>query len=144
MDGDKKSIAGLLHIPEANVKIDRYSYDKKFPDELKSWKFVGMKDPDLREYKGRLYYPANGLLLLIDFAAELLVIHRFAGLDALPGLVATDTRFRKPVIPEDELLIQVKLLRNYKGKIGIFSGVIADSAGDVVAENIFKGALITV
>jgi hypothetical protein len=141
---DKKAIARLLDLPESKVKIDRYSYDRKFPDEIKAWKFIGRKDPDLRRYKGKLYYPATALLLLIDLAAELLVTKRFTGLDALPGLVATDTRFRKPVMPEDELLIQVKLLRNYKGRIGIFSGVIADRAGDVVVENIFKGALITV
>jgi hypothetical protein len=144
MDGDIKTIARLLDIPEAKVKIGRYSYDEKFPDEIKAWKFIGRKDPDLRRYKDKLYYPATALLLLIDLAAELLVTHRFIDLGALPGLVATDTRFRKPVIPENELLIQVKLLRNYKGKIGIFSGVIADREGDVVAENIFKGVLIRV
>jgi 3-hydroxymyristoyl/3-hydroxydecanoyl-(acyl carrier protein) dehydratase len=144
MGGDKKTIAKLLDMPEDKVKIDRYAYDKKFPDEIKAWKHIGRKDPDLRAYKGRLYYPATALMLLIDLAAELLVTNRFIGLGALPGLVATDTRFRKPVMPENELLIQVKLLRNYKGKIGIFSGVIADREGDVVAENIFKGALIKV
>jgi hypothetical protein len=144
MGGDKKTIARLLDMPEDKVKIDRYSYDKKFPDEMKAWKFIGREDPDLRNYKGALYYPATALLLLIDLAAELLVTYRFIGLGALPGLVATDTRFRKPVMPENELLIQVKLLRNYKGKIGIFSGVIADREGDVVVENIFKGALIKV
>jgi len=144
MDGDKKTIARLLDMPEGKVKIDRFSYDKKFPDEIKAWKFIGLRDPDLRRFKGKPYYPATALLLLIDLAAELLVTNRFIGLGALPALVATDTRFRKPVIPENELLIQVKLLRNYKRKIGIFSGVIADREGDVVAENIFKGALITV
>ena len=144
MGGDKKTIARLLDMPEGKVKLDKYSYDKKFPDEIKAWKFIGRKDPDLRRYKGKLYYPATALLLLIDLAAELLVTNRFIGLGALPGLVATDSRFRKPVMPENELLIQVKLLRNYKGKIGIFSGVIADREGDVVAENIFKGALIRV
>jgi hypothetical protein len=33
----------------------------------------------------------------------------------------------------------VKLLKTYKEKIGVFSGVIADSDGDIVAENIAKG-----
>jgi 3-hydroxymyristoyl/3-hydroxydecanoyl-(acyl carrier protein) dehydratase len=144
MGTDKKAIAKLLDMPEDKVKIDRYSYSEKFPDEIKAWKFIGKNDPDLRRYKKKLYYPATALMLLIDLATELLVKKRFAKLDALPGLVATDTRFRKPVTPENELLIQVKLLRNYKGKIAIFSGVIADQEKDIVLENIFKGALIKV
>jgi 3-hydroxymyristoyl/3-hydroxydecanoyl-(acyl carrier protein) dehydratase len=139
---DREAIARLLDIPRENVKIDRYAYHEKFPDEIKAWKFIGKNDPDLRKYQGKLYYPAASLMLLIDLATELLVKKRFAGLDALPGLIATDTRFKKPVTPETELLIQVKLLRNYKGKIAIFSGVIADLEKDIVLENIFKGALI--
>ena len=144
MDTDKKAAARLLDIPEEKTKIDRYAYVESFPDEIKAWKLIGHEDPDLRRYQDKLYYPATALMVLIDIATELLVKRRFSGLVGLPGLVATDTRFRKPVMPENELLIQVKLLRNYKGRIGIFSGVIADREGDIVAENISKGAIIPV
>jgi 3-hydroxymyristoyl/3-hydroxydecanoyl-(acyl carrier protein) dehydratase len=83
-------------------------------------------------------------MVLIDLTTELLVKKRFPSLICLPVLITNDTRFRKPVVPEIELLIQVKLLRNYKGRIGIFSGVIADRKGDIVAENISKGTIITI
>ncbi len=126
------------------IKIDRFEYTNRFPDEIKAWKSVSRSDPDLREYKGKLYYPAGALIELIDLTTELLVKHRFVDLDGLPGLMATDTKFRKPVTAENELLIQVKLLRNYKGRIGIFSGVVADRDGDIVAENISKGVIIRI
>jgi 3-hydroxymyristoyl/3-hydroxydecanoyl-(acyl carrier protein) dehydratase len=144
MESDRRAIGKFLNTPERKVKIDRYLYDEKFPDEIKAWKLIGNKESELRTYKGRLYYPETALMILIDQVTELLVKKRFVNLDALPGLVNIDMRFRKPVIPEDELLIQVKLLRNYKGKIAIFSGVIVGRKGDIVAENISKGALIKV
>lgn len=143
-NADRKAVARILDIAEEQVKIDTYSYVEEFPDEIKAWKFIGRKDPDLRRYHGKLYYPATALVVLIDLATELLVKNRFIALDALPALVSTDTRFRKPVVPGNELLIQVKLLRNYKGRLGIFSGVIADQEGDIVAENISKGAIIKI
>lgn len=143
-EGDKKDIARLLKMQPGRIKIDRFEYSSSFPDEIKAWKIVSGTDPDLREYEGKLYYPAGALIELIDLTTELLVKHRFTGMDGLPGLVATDTRFRKPVTAEDELLVQVKLLRNYKGRIGIFSGVIADRAGDIVAENVSKGVIIRI
>jgi hypothetical protein len=144
MDTDRQEIARLLGITEDKVKIDRYLYTQKYPDEIKAWRFIGNRDPQLRQYHGRLYYPASEMMVLIDLATELLVKKRFPSLTGVPGLVTNDTRFRKPVVPETELLIQVKLLRNYKGRIGIFSGVIADKKGDIVAENLSKGAVITI
>jgi len=141
---DTEAIAKLLDMPPERIKIDRFQYLDQFPDEIKAWKFVGQADPDLRQYQGKFYYPVAALIELIDLTTELLVKSRFTGLDGLPGLVATDTRFRKPVMAENELLIQVKLLRNYKGRIGIFSGVIADREGDIVAENISKGVIIRI
>jgi 3-hydroxymyristoyl/3-hydroxydecanoyl-(acyl carrier protein) dehydratase len=144
MSTEKKEIAELLSIPEEKVRIDRYRYTSDFPNEIKAWRFIGKKDPQLREYKHRFFYPASDLILLIDLATELLVRKRYPSLEGLPGLVGSDTRFRKPVLPETELLIQVKLLRNYKGRIGIFTGVIADGKGDIVAENISKGTIIVI
>jgi hypothetical protein len=141
---DREAIARLLHMSPGQIKIDRFEYVAKFPDEIKAWKIVDGADPDLRQYQGKVYYPAAALIELIDLTTELLVKKRFAGLDGLPGLVSTDTRFRKPVMAENELLIQVKLLRDYKGRIGIFSGVIADRDGDIVAENISKGVIIRI
>jgi 3-hydroxymyristoyl/3-hydroxydecanoyl-(acyl carrier protein) dehydratase len=144
MKTDREAIAELLDIPEENVKVDRYLYAEEFPNEIKVWKIISRDDPDLRRYEGESYYPVTSLFMLIDIATELLVKKRFPNIVGLPALVATDTRFRKPVRPETELLIQVKLLRNYKGKIGIFSGVIADREGDIVAENISKGTAMTI
>jgi 3-hydroxymyristoyl/3-hydroxydecanoyl-(acyl carrier protein) dehydratase len=144
MNTDRKAIAQLLDIPEEKVRIDRYLYTSKFPDEIKAWKHIGQGDPHLRRYQDTLLYPASELMVLIDLATELLVKKKFGALDGLPGLVANDTRFRKTVMPDTELLIQVKLLRNYKGRIGIFSGVIADGEGDIVAENISKGTIIKI
>lgn len=144
METDKKAIARLLGMPQRMVRIDRYLYSSDFPNEIKAWRVIGRRDSELRRYQGRPYYPAGSLVVLIDLATELLVKLRFPDLHGLAGLVAGDTRFRKPVTPENELLIQVKLLRNYKGRIGIFSGVIADRQGDIVAENISKGAIIGV
>lgn len=141
---DREAIAKLLNMPSGRIKLDRFEYASQFPDEIKGWKFVGRSDPDLRLYDGKLYYPAAALIELIDLTTELLVKKRFAELDGVPGLVSTDTRFRKPVMAENELLVQVKLLRNYKGRIGIFSGVIADRDGHIVAENISKGVIIRV
>jgi hypothetical protein len=141
---DREAIARLLNISSIRVKLDKFEYVSQFPDEIKAWKLVSLIDPDLRIYEGKLYYPAAALIELIDLATELLVKKRFAWLNGLPGLVSTDTRFRKPVMAENELLIQVKLLRNYKGRIGIFSGVIADRDGDIVAENISKGVIIPI
>lgn len=144
METNKKEIAELLDMAEDKVKIDRYLYTQKYPDEIKAWRFVGNKDPQLRQYQGKPYYPASEMMVLIDLTTELLVKKRFPSLIGLPVLITNDTRFRKPVVPEIELLIQVKLLRNYKGRIGIFSGVIADRKGDIVAENISKGTIITI
>jgi hypothetical protein len=141
---DRKSIADLLNMPETQVRIDRYFYTLDYPDEIKAWKSIDRGDPDLRRYHNKFYYPASSLMVLIDLATELLVTMKFGSLGGLPGLVANDTRFRKPVTPDNELLIQVKLLRNYKGRIGIFSGVIADREGDIVAENISKGTIIKI
>ena len=143
-ESDRKAVAKLLSMASEQIKIDRFEYLAKFPDEIKAWKFVAETDPDLRQFQGKLYYPAAALIELIDVTTELLVKIRFVGLDGLPGLVATDTRFRKTVMAENELLIQVKLLRDYKGRIGIFSGVIADRDGDIVAENISKGVIIRI
>jgi hypothetical protein len=142
MNTDKKVIADLLDMYETQVRIDRYLYTSVYSDEIKAWKTIGRGDPDLRRFQGKSYYPASALMVLIDLATELLVKSRFSTIVGLPGLVANDTRFRKPVMPENELLIQVKMLRNYKGRIGIFSGVIADRDGDIVAENISKGTII--
>jgi hypothetical protein len=141
---DRKAIAELLGMTEDRVRLDRFLYTQKYPDEIKAWRFISNGDPQLRQFRDRLYYPASEMMVLIDLTTELLVKMRFPSLGGLPGLVANDTRFRKPVVPETELLIQVKLLRNYKGRIGIFSGVIADGRGDIVAENISKGTIITV
>jgi len=144
MHSDKNVIADLLDMHETQVKIDRYFYTSDYPDEIKAWKLIGRGDPDLRRFQGKSYYPASALMVLIDLATELLVKSRFSTIVGLPGLVANETRFRKPVTPENELLIQVKMLRNYKGRIGIFSGVIADRDGDIVAENISKGTIIRI
>jgi hypothetical protein len=141
---DTEAIAKLLDMPPERIKIDRFEYVGQFPDEIKAWKLIGRGDPDLRRYQDKFYYPAGAVIELIDLTTELLVKNRFAELDGLPGLVATDTRFRKPVMAENELLIQVKLLRNYKGRIAIFSGVVADREGDIVAENISKGVIIPI
>lgn len=144
MEFDRKAIAKLLDMPEKKVELDRYLYSAAFPDEVKAWKFIGKTDPALRRYQNRLYYPPSALVSLLDLATELLFRVRFNRLGAIPALVANDSRFRKPVMPENELLIQVKLLRNYKGRIGIFSGVIADKDGDIVAENISKGTIVKI
>jgi 3-hydroxymyristoyl/3-hydroxydecanoyl-(acyl carrier protein) dehydratase len=144
MESDKKAIAKLLDMPEEKVGIDRCSYAPEFPDEIKAWKFIGKTDPVLRRYQNNLYYPPSALISLIDLVTELLFRNRFSGVGRFPALVANDSRFRKPVMPENNLLIQVKLLRNYKGRIGIFSGVIADREGDIVAENISKGTIINI
>ena len=142
METDRKALVKLLDMPEEKIEIDRYFYTLAFPDEVKAWKFIGQTDPALRRYKERLYYPPTALISLLDIVTELLYRLRFNGMSALPALVANDSRFRKPVMPENELLIQVKLLRNYKGRIGIFSGVIANREGDIVAETISKGTII--
>jgi hypothetical protein len=144
MNIDRKGIADFLDMRESQVRIDRYLYTLDYPDEIKAWKSIGRGDPDLRRYQKKFYYPASSLMVLIDLATELLVKKRFSSLGGLPGLITNDTRFRKPVLADNELLIQVKLLRNYKGRIGIFSGVIADSEGDIVAENISKGTIIQI
>jgi len=144
MNADRRAIADLLDMHETQVKIDRYLYASNYPDEIKAWKLIDRDDPDLRRFQGKSYYPASALMVLIDLATELLVKNRFSTIVGLPGLVANDTRFRKPVMAENELLIQVKMLRNYKGRIGIFSGVIADRDGDIVAENISKGTIIRI
>ena len=144
MKNDSRAIAGLLDIPEERVKVDRYLYVEEHPDEIKAWKVISKDDPDLRQYEGELYYPATSLFELIDITTELLVKKMLPAMKGLPAMVTTDIRFKKPVRPETELLIQVKLLRNYKGRIGIFSGVIADSEGDIVAENISKGTSMSI
>ena len=141
---NRKAIAELLGMTEDKVKLDRFLYTEKYPDEIKAWRFIGNGDPLLRQYADKFYYPASEMMVLIDLTTELLVKKRFPSLKGIPGLMANDTRFRKPVVPETELLIQVKLIRNYKGRIGIFSGVIADGKGDIVAENISKGTIIRV
>ncbi|OPY69414.1 MAG: hypothetical protein A4E57_01216 [Syntrophorhabdaceae bacterium PtaU1.Bin034] len=144
METDRKAIAKLLDMPEKEVGIDRYLYTPAFPNEVKAWKFIGKHDPALRRYQNRLYYPPTALIGLLDLVTELLFRLKFNGLGVVPALVANDARFRKPVMSETELLIQVKLLRNYKGRIGIFSGVIADQRGDIVAENICRGTIIKI
>jgi 3-hydroxymyristoyl/3-hydroxydecanoyl-(acyl carrier protein) dehydratase len=141
-ESDREAIAALLGLPKEKVEIDRYSYSEAFPDEVKAWKLVGKNHPALRRYQGRLYYPPTALISLLDLTTELLFRLRFSQLSSIPALISNDSRFRKPVMPENQLLIMVKLLRNYKGRIGIFSGVIADQKGDIVAETISKGTII--
>jgi hypothetical protein len=141
---DKNTIIELLDIREGEVKIDRYAYTPKFPDEVKAWRFIGKNDPALRKYQNTFYFPPSGLMSLLDQVTELLYRLRFNELGAIPALIANDARFRKPVALENELLIQVKLLRNYKGRIGIFAGVVADEKGNIVAENISKGAIVKI
>ncbi len=144
MEGDRRAIAKMLDMPEKSVRIDRYSYTSDFPDEVTAWALIRRDNPELRRYQANLYYPPSALTWLIDLVTELLFRLRFDSPDGVPGIVANNTRFRKPVMPDIELLIRVKLLRNYKGKIGIFSGVIADENRDIVAENISKGTIITI
>ncbi len=144
IEGDRTAIARLLRIPEEKAELDRYAYAEAFPDEIKAWRFIGQADPALREYRNRLYYPPSAIIVLLDLATELLFRVRFNRKGAIPALVASDSRFRKPVVPENELLVQVKLLRNYKGRIGIFSGVVANREGEIVAENISKGTIIEI
>jgi 3-hydroxymyristoyl/3-hydroxydecanoyl-(acyl carrier protein) dehydratase len=144
METDRKAIAKLLDMPKEKVEIDRYLYTLDYPDEIKAWKFIGKTDPALRRYQNKLYYPPGALISLMDLTTELLFRNRFNRPGAVPALIANDSRFRKPVMPENELLIQVKLLRNYKGRIGIFSGVIVDREGDIVAENISRGTIVKI
>jgi hypothetical protein len=140
---EKKAIAELLDMSEEAVRMDHCLYDLKFPDEIKAWKKIDGTDPQLRVHDGKQYYPASDLMVLINLATEVLLKKRFHDLlTGLPVLLTSDMRFKKLVTPDTELLIQVKLLRNYKGRIGVFSGVIADSDGDIVAENISKGTTI--
>jgi hypothetical protein len=142
MEADKKFLSRLLDMPVKKVEIDRYSYTPTFPDEVKAWKYVGKNDRALRRYQKRLYYPPTALLGLLDLVTELLYRLRFAGQGTIPALISSDARFHEPVTSENELLIHVKLLRSYKGKMGIFSGVILNQDGDIVAENISKGIMI--
>jgi 3-hydroxymyristoyl/3-hydroxydecanoyl-(acyl carrier protein) dehydratase len=142
--GDREAIARLLGMPREAVGIDRFEYAEAFPDEVKVWKFVTATDQALRTYQNRLYYPPTALISLLDLSTELLFRLRFSDLEAIPALIASDSRFRSPVMPPNELLIVVKLLRNYKGRIGIFSGVIADRKGDIAAETITKGTILKI
>jgi hypothetical protein len=144
MENDRKAIAALLGMPEEQVDLDRFLYEAAYPDEIKAWRFIGKSHPQLRSYAGRLYYPPSALVNLLDLTMELLFRNRFDRKDVIPALLTNDTRFRKPVIPENELLIQVKLIRNYKQKIGIFAGAVVDRQGDIVAENISKGTIVEV
>ena len=144
MEWNKKAIAGLLNMSENKVLIDRCVYIEDFPDEIKAWKHIGQNDPDLRNYLRKSYYPADALITLIDRSTELLVKNRFPALKEFSGTVITETRFRKLVVPENTLLIKVKLLRTYRGKLAMFSSVIADSDGDIVAENYCKGAVLPI
>lgn len=144
MEIDKKTIAGLLELSEKKTLLDKCIYISEFPDEIKAWKHIGQKDPDLRRYHQKSYYPADALIALIDRSTELLVKKRFPTLQEFSGTVITETRFRKLVVPENTLLIKVKLLRTYKGKLAVFSSVIADRDGDIVAENFSKGAVLPI
>jgi 3-hydroxymyristoyl/3-hydroxydecanoyl-(acyl carrier protein) dehydratase len=144
MKGDREDVAKLLEMPVGEVEIDRFAYTRAFPNEVKAWKFIAKNHPALRRYQNRLYYPPTAQISLLDLTTELLFRLRFEYLNAIPALIANDVRFRNPVMPETELLVQVKLLRNYKGRIGMFSGVIVDRNGDIVAENISKGTIIKI
>jgi 3-hydroxymyristoyl/3-hydroxydecanoyl-(acyl carrier protein) dehydratase len=142
---EKKALSELLAMSEDAVRLDRCLYDLKFPDEIKAWKTVDGTDPQLRIHEGKPYYPASELMVLINLTTEVLLKKRFHDLlRGLPVVLTSDMRFKKLVTPDTELLIQVKLLRNYKGRIGVFSGVIANSGGDIVAENISKGTTIEI
>jgi hypothetical protein len=139
MNIDKKALSKLLSIPEETLRLDRCIYDPEFPDEIKAWKWIDKSNRELLHHDGKLYYPASELMVLINLATEALVRNKYPGLKGLPVLLTCDMRFKKLVKPDNELLIQVKLLKTYKGRIGVFSGVIADSEGEIVAENIAKG-----
>ncbi len=144
METDRKAIAALLGLPEEKVDLDRFLYEPAYPDEIKAWRVIGKSHPQLRRYQGRLYYPPSALVNLLDQTMELLFRNRFDRKDVIPALLTNDARFLKPVMPDNELLVQVKLIRNYKQKIGIFAGVVVDQQGDIVAENISKGTIVEI
>lgn len=144
METDRKAIAALLGLPEEKVDLDRFLYEPAYPDEIKAWRLIGKSHPQLRRYQGRLYYPPSALVNLLDQTMELLFRNKFDRKDVIPALLTNDARFRKPVMPDNELLVQVKLIRNYKQKIGIFAGVVVDQQGDIVAENISKGTIVEI
>jgi hypothetical protein len=139
MEIDKSAISELLNIPEETLRLDKCLYDPRYPDEVKAWKWIDKKNRELLSHEGKLYYPASELMVLINLATEVLVRMKYPGMKGLLVILTCDMRFKKLVTPDNELLIQVKLLKTYKDKIGVFSGVIADSDGDIVAENIAKG-----
>jgi hypothetical protein len=141
---EKKALSELLNIPEETLRLDKCLYDPQFPDEIKAWKWIDKTNRELLSHEGKLYYPASELMVLINLATEALVRMKFPRVKGLPVLLTCDMRFKKLVKPDNELLIQVKLLKTYKGRIGVFTGVIADSEEDIVAENIAKGTIMIV
>jgi 3-hydroxymyristoyl/3-hydroxydecanoyl-(acyl carrier protein) dehydratase len=137
---DKKDISRILCRPEEDIGIDNALYDEKYPDEIKTTKLIEKDDPKLdHRYPKRPFYGGHHLFDILTVSAEILVKIKYPDFKGLPVVAKMDMRFRKMVRPEAKLLVQLKLLRNYKNKAVVFSGVIIDEHGDFVVEALLKG-----
>ena len=140
----------LNHLPHRYpfVLIDRI-IDLKLNDEITAIKNVTINDPF---FPGHFpYHPVMPGVLIVEAMAQAAAVLSFKTMDVLPTEESVyyfagidNVRFKKPVSPGDQLILNVKIERilkgiwKYKGQAKVDGQIVAEAEMMCILKNIQK------
>jgi 3-hydroxymyristoyl/3-hydroxydecanoyl-(acyl carrier protein) dehydratase len=132
---NRKSLETILpHRGAALRKIDGVFYSSGTPGVMTGLKKIRPDDPDLEgHFPGAPTYPGYAQDEFACLVAAALIPAAFEDLKSDPHVVQKIVRYKKNVVPGDELIAEVKL-HGRRGKFFIFSATIKNQNDEVVAE----------
>lgn len=123
------------------LMIDEVIYDPRNPHSVTALKKIKHNDPWLLgHFPKKPIYPGHCLIELVCLTAAALVKCSFPEIEGLPIVARIgEVSFRGPALPDDDLTIQVELLKEVKKTIFTFNGNVLKN-GEVICEvGNFKG-----
>ncbi len=132
---NRKSLETLLpHRGAALRKIDGVFYNSGVPNLLIGLKEIWMDDPDLEgHFPQAPTYPGYAQDEFVCLVAAALIPIAIQGLKTDPHVVQKIVRYKKNVVPGDQLIAEVRL-NGKRGKFFMFAADIRNQNQEVVAE----------
>jgi 3-hydroxymyristoyl/3-hydroxydecanoyl-(acyl carrier protein) dehydratase len=132
---NRKSLESLLpHRGAALRKIDGVFYNSGTPKMLIGFKEIRIDDPDLEgHFPQAPTYPGYAQDEFACLVAAALIPIAIEGLKTDPHVVQKIVRYKKNVVPGDQLIAEVRLTGR-RGKFFMFTADIRNQCQEVVAE----------
>ncbi len=132
---NRKSLETLLpHRGSALRKIDGVFYDSETPNMLIGLKEIWMDDPELEgHFPQAPTYPGYAQDEFVCLVAAALIPIAIEGLKTEPHVVQKIVRYKKNVVPGDQLIAEVRL-NGRRGKFFMFTANIKNQSKEVIAE----------